>query len=829
MRLSTAVLILTLCSFAFQSANWTAASDVGECAKTNFHTLFTIDKCISSKWTKPDKHILTTKCISSKTKTKNNDDQVKTKTKVHETSRETTQLSRSRDATQETVESVYFPGTELPINVEKALASIFSQHDSQWSNCPNCVDGSGGNPQEHLRGSIRNFENQDHESREQVGSLRTENQVQQDWVAIQRKEETSSGHVKIDKGVNTDRGCKQEQRNSVHWTDHVSIYATGVMLRTQLESCLQRKSVLLFLFVLLVLILVSSALLFVYGASDICQAILLSIMKLNPALQTSSNHGLNKTSGGNEDVKNERSQLPRTKNRVCKMKPRDTTSVKSSSSKKKSKSGINQKSPSEFNGRSNSKSNKNKTKNLGANNKTQTTKAKVKQEQQENDDNNSWKEVVTKNRSAKNRPPSREEQDIFPSEQKTDISSTGDIPSSPSTVQEPQSGEFSESCVSEEFTRVHREETGQLDLPRLDKNGVQEAQQRETASSELITVSNTELNLTMSSSGAFSDDSVSPPPSSSVMQFTGTLETPTTELSLEQKTSMPRQQSPFAAANPVFLQTLSSASESPSSTAFMPSALSPVFDRNHPNGFNSVQNEALTFQSRISCLLRNLRSKPFSKNTVSQCHSPMETRRLLLEDFQYRNGPPQRLNSGGFGLLENRSTLSLSGNLNNRLGGSGQLPHFISESYLSTHQQSGGVIQSRRGSNGLNRQMSCGLLPASYPPATGAPRLGQRTGSLPSSGARYPLSSQTNRATMTGHPLTRDCSWFSSNPSIWSVDLSVDSEFVNSSISANRFNSQLANGNGEIKCFNTTESFQQNIDLKGCLPDQLLSDTNMTG
>lgn len=620
----------------------------------------------------------------------------------------------------------------------------------------------------------------------------------------------------------TDLTEMSEDRNQV--PEHPSsVSEVTSFQRSPLGSWLQQR--VLFLVLFTILVLTTSAVLFVYGPSDVYQGIVSILLKFNPVSEK-QDHQL-----GQEDLETEKNHPSRTKTQTGRLKTKESCG-RTPSSKKKSKSGSNHKTGAENTGGTPSKRDKHRSKNLGANHKTQMTTST--QEQQENDDNNKWHEVTTKSRSGKARPPSREEQDIFPCGNKTENLPPIETPNQTTNInQSPRSA--SAQLKSNQLPRLNIDQEGlrgPSEEPRERTEAPESPMERILVSTGLAECTAAGLGTTMNSSGAFSDDSGLDltTPSFPASQMNGLTQIKA-EICTERKTASPfhRQQgpaqmSPFAASmdlpfspsNPAFVQNPVLPPESLSCSSSLSPAMHPALSKANQNSRDSIQSEAMTFQTRITCLLQNLRTKPFSQNTVSQCHGSMDSRRHQMEDLGFRNNTQQRLNNAGFGLSSGSRSMSLSGNLNNRIGSVGQVPYLTNEVYL--HSQNTQIPSEFH----FNRQMSCGLPPQSF---TIGPRLNHRAESLPLSRSEYPRSPQKTRPAIKGffqHPLTNDCSLFSSNPSIWSVDLSVDKEFVNSSISGNRFNSSLDPGNCNTE-------FQQNVDFKTYLPDQLLSDNNSTG
>jgi len=211
-------------------------------------------------------------------------------------------------------------------------------------------------------------------------------------------------------------------------------------------------------------------------------------------------------------------------------------------------------------------------------------------------------------------------------------------------------------------------------------------------------------------------------------------------------------------------------------------------------GYPTIQSPTeQQFQSKVDCLLRNLRNKPFSVHPVSSSpHPPLRRSVTDLEEQMLANRLTA-LNLQTFsGSLD--PAFSASGMLNNRLAPSFQ-PQ-LTDDVRMTRQMSGGLPMTRP-----SRLMS------------------QRAGSLPLAQPQnqsfYPLSRQGSIKTCPSSALTlsTDCSLFSSNPSIWSVDLAVDRDLVKSSMPSN----------SNVMESSSASEFQ-NLDFKRCLPDQLLTE-----
>eukprot|EP00210_Caulerpa_lentillifera_P000239 g232.t1 len=880
-----------LCVIVFLSKNWTEASVVEECPSTNFPTLVSFDNLVKSKWTKrgPTTHLSDETYVSSKAREREKHLETKIPISAVSTGKSTEHRRRRLGNDEEIVESVYFPGAEIPADVEKTLASLFSQKDPQWVECHDCKDNLG-NPMpkqiipEDMKQAIGDFAKKFHESREE-GPLIDESQVPQERATATVTQQTltpspntggggvngESSHEEVKSKNN--RNCKTNQE-VMKTVEELSRSETDSPLTNVLNLLQLQKKYVLILLTLLILVSTISAILFVYGPADVLQWILSSIIysakKFVPE-QRKQDQRLSEENIESEDLETEKLHQFRASNKNGKLKSKDSGGRSPTFSKKKAKPQSNQKlSMENNNGTNSSKKDKHKSKSHGpVSIKTGVSKTQEKHEQEvhENGGSNKWQEVTTKGRSGRSRSSSRDEADIFPCGSNRTVTSPSppttttktttttmiktnstEIPQ-PSTPDNPHptSEGFSDSPPCSVLDRVQKDKPEKLvEEPKVKPEKIKTKEvETGTGGGGLIEDHCTALQLTMSTSGAFSDDSgldIVATANSPVFPVNG-IHQIKTEAYSDRKTvspfyrqQSPGKQSPFASSIDLPLSAVNSpfspvpGFQMESGFPLMTPSLPPtVMQRSSPTSpLHYHRNDTgSSSQSRISCLLQNLKTNPFSQNTVSQCHSPLGVKRLQSEDLGGRSPPPPaRIASGGaYGLLDVSRSSSQSGNLNNRIGSSGPFSYLVNEGLMpqQSAQQLGPNFR-------LNRQFSGGLQhPQSFPSVSD---INQRTGSLPLNGSQYSVSSspKTDLATnLPQHPLSNDCSLFSSNPSIWSVDLAVDKEFVNSSINGTRFNSPSKAAAGGGGGGGGRKEFNKNVDFKMCLPDHLLSDTNAAG
>ena len=518
-----------------------------------------------------------------------------------------------------------------------------------------------------------------------------------------------------ERGTDVGRPCYDPQKRRA--MDHEcrprrASVSAGFVLKSiekwlrQLQAEILHKDVLLMSLCLVMTVLSVAALLFVYGISDLCQGLLRQWQWLRAVVGqrrvTSSVQQRSPKTSAAPAERHVATQHKSTARLSAKLKTRDSSK---STSKRRPRS--------QSRGKHEGGEGKREIKVAAAH-----AKAKIKGTYEEDDvtaasvtaaadANNEWKEVMHNKPKGRTPRVKQEEERLFP--QTTTTTTAKKLPSSqPITPKTPP---------QLPPTVPNNKTEGDATVKPIK---TRQESSDDVASLDEPTIS---LQMTMTSSGAFSDETCH-----SGRAFCSL---PCGEPAALQQS--PVQQSPFATSMDL--------------------------------PFSSSYATEEQVQSKIDCLLRNLRNKPFFAYPVTQ--SPLHPIRRSVtdvDDQMINQRRCQQLPSFlGGSLLD--PALSSSGSLNNRMS-------------LPTGYSFGGE-NPQRSYSGL-------------PPMSLASRMQQRAGSLPLTSTHSSMTSflPTRRQghtlpvtspaphyeTSSGsvqHPyaLSRDCSLFSSNPSIWSVDL----------------------------------------------------------
>ena len=602
-------------------------------------------------------------------------------------------------AVEKTVESAFFPGTRLPADVEASLSALLSRDTVRWIEEQE-TEGRG-NEGGYYRGQyispdmkelIRGFvERHQPERPNEMGPplLHT--------AGRHRERGTDVGHPCYDpqKRRTMDHECRPRRASA---SASFVLKSIEKWLR-QLQAEILHKDFLLMSLSLVMAVLSVAALLFVYGVSDLCQALLRQWQWLRSVIGqervTSAVQGSPRTSMAAAE-QHVASQHKSTARLGAKLKARDSSK---STSKRRPRS--------QSKGKHEGGDGKREIKVAAAH-----AKAKIKGISSEEgataasvaaaaDANNEWKEVMHNKPKGRTPRVKQEEEKVFPQTAAKKLP-----PSQPVTPKTPPQ--------LPPAVPNNKTERDALVKPIKTRQECSD----DAASLDEPTIS---LQMTMTSSGAFSDETCH-----SGRAFCSL---PCGEPAMLQQS--PVQQSPFA------------------SSMDLP--------------FSSSYATEEQVQSKIDCLLRNLRNKPFFAYPVTQSPlHPIRRSATDIEDQMITQRRSQQLPSFlGGSLLD--PTLSSSGALNNRMS----LPNGYAF----------GSENPQRSYSGL-------------PPMSLASRMQQRAGSLPLTsthsmtgylatrrqGHTLPVTSHAAHYETTASPqhpyaLSKDCSLFSSNPSIWSVDL----------------------------------------------------------
>jgi len=654
-------------------------------------------------------------------------------------------------ADEETVESSFFPGTMVPPDVEKSLAALLSMETVKWIEehdaNGHASEGIWINEQyipADMKDAIKSYVKKYAAEPHMQG---TKGPVIDEATAVR------------DRGTNVESPQSDSQRRLLDLDCHpqhslempAPLVSPVEKWTKQLCDVILRREILMAGLGVVLTVSSVSALLFVYGVSDVWSGILSFWYSTRNAVERfrQSVHEDLPRQCDEQQLSMEKSPSKQNGKHNARVKNKDVCMNGKSASKKRNKSHP---SPKPRNDQTDATYKKDTRKDK----KTLTKGKQMKgRSEDEHDENNDWQEVMhskQKGRSVRPKQVLEEEEKIFPQPKPAPARQPTSQPVTPKTPElqhQPPTAIKSEECVTpaikpiktNSHSAVHKEPWSAVEDP------------------------NENLHLTMTTSGAFDERSLTNRFAMSQMPFSDT----------QFVQQSPVQQSPFAASTDL-----------------------PFFNSSPVRGgYPGIQSPTTEeqFQSKVDCLLRNLRSKPFSVHPVSSSpHHPLRRSVTDLEEQVLVNRlTALNLQHSMSGSLD--PAFSASGMLNNRLTPAFLQPQ-LTDDIRMTRQMSGGLSLTRPSRLMSQRAVSLPLAP-------------------PQNQTGFPLCSQGSMKTCPKNPhtLSNDCSLFSSNPSIWSVDLAVDRDLVKSSMPNNaRFKTSAF------------ASEEQSLDFKRCLPDQLLTE-----